>query len=635
MSARRDRKKALESKKAATPSLNWIWLAVILVVTTIAYQGHFDNEYLNYDDDIYVTSNPLIISQQWDVLFSGTYLNQYSPVAMFIMGMEFKMFGQDLGWIRGISLLIHLLNAFLILKIFRHWDKDGTWAYLLALLFALQPMNVESVAWLAAAMKIGTFTLFFLASVHFYIKYRMSDATKDLIISWIFFVISCLCKEQAVVLPLLLMAIDHADSRDMFSSKRLLQKVPFLLLSVIIGLVTLTASDSFEAEKVIYAFSIGERILFSFYAMGVYTLKTFIPFDLSMFYTYPIQGQIPAYYYLFALIPIGMLALLVRWYKKDEPLLFLGMAFFFVNVSLPAFISILSVRDVVMADRYTYLPSVGLFLILLVDLEKQSNKNLRYVPYALALFFFISTFTRVDVFQNSATLFSDVIEKESYSDKANPYLSMPYNNRGVHLKKEKKLKEAAADFKKAIAMNPKYASGYLNLANIDFDAGKDDSALEGYNKTLELEPKNAKALSSRGSVYGKKGQNDIALADLTKALEIDPYFINAYSNRALLYLQVNQPDKSILDLNEILKLDPNKHDIYEFRGHCRTQIGEYQAAIQDYNKAISMAPDAGSYYLNRSYVFAKMGDKQSATRDAKRAAAMGQKLDPAYLESLK
>ena len=635
MSARKERKKAKAVKEAMNRPTNWIWLAAIVLLTVIAYQGHFDNEYLNYDDDIYVTSNPLIIGQQHSALFTETYLNQYSPLAMFIMGMEFKAFGQDVAMIRAISLLIHILCALLIVKIFRFWDKEGTWAYVLALLFALQPMNVESVAWIAASMKIGTFSLFFLASVYFYLKYREGEKMKDLALTFILFILSCLCKEQAVVLPLLLMALDHVQNKDMFSAKRLIQKAPFFSVSVIIGLVTLTASDTFEHEQVIYAFSLGERILFSFYAMGVYALKTFIPFDLSMFYTYPIQGQIPAYFYLFALIPIAMLTLMIRWYKKEEALLFLGMAFFFVNVSLPAFISILSVRDVIMADRYTYLPSVGLFLVMLVLLHRQANKNLSYIPYALALFFFISTFSRVDVFQNSLTLFSDVIEKESYTDKANPYLSLPYNNRGVHLKKEKRLKEAAADFEQAVKMNPKYASGYLNLANIAFDAGKDDEALSGYNKTLELDAKNAKAYSSRGSVYGKKGMNDKALADMDKAIELDPFFVNAYSNRALVHLQMGNPDKSIQDINEILKLNPNNHDMYDFRGHCWAQLGDYKAAIQDYNTAISRSPDVPNYYMNRSIAFSKIGDKSSALRDANQARSMGMQVDSSYMESLK
>jgi len=635
MAGRKERRKAEQTERLEGASIKWLWIAAIFIITAIAYQGHFDNEYLNYDDDIYVTQNPLILGEQYDALFSEPYLNQYSPVAMYIMGLEFKVLGQEVTGIRAMSLFIHLLNALLLVLIFRFWDKEGKWAYLLALLFALQPMNVESVAWIAASMKIGTFSLFMLTSIYFYLRYREEENILHLGITWLFFLLSCLCKEQAVVLPLVLMALDHVQRKDMFTGKRLLQKIPFFALSVLIGMVTLSASNSFEAEQIVYAFSFAERLLFSFYAMGVYALKSFIPLDLSMFYTYPIQGQIPAYYYLIASIPLGMIALMVRWYKKEEPLLFLGMAFFFIQVSLPALISVMSVRDVIMADRYTYLPSVGLFLIGLVWIEKNGNKTLSYIPYTLAFIFFIVTFGRVDVYQNSETLFTDVIEKGSYADKANPYLSMPYNNRGVFRKKEKRLKEASEDFQKAITMNPSYASAYLNLANIAFDAGKDAEALRGYDKTLELDPKNPKALSSRGSVYGRNGQNEKALADLDKAIELDPYFTNAFSNRALLYLQMEQPMKSIEDIGQILKMDPNKSDIYEFRGHCLAQVGDYQASIQDYNKAISLAPNQGGYYLNRSLVYSKMGDKSNAVRDANQARSMGVNVEAAYLESLK
>jgi protein O-mannosyl-transferase len=636
MSKKKEKHKAKPSEKIdSSKSKKWIWTLALAFIALIAYQGIGDNEYLNYDDDVYITSNPLITNLDWNTLFTETYLNQYSPLAMGVMGLEFQVFGQDSPWIRYISVLLHLLNALLLIKVMSFWDKERKWSYIIGLLFLLQPMNVESVAWIAASMKIGTFALFFLSSVFYYQKYLNSSRALDLAISWLLFLMSCFCKEQAVVLPIVLMALDTAYDNGLFKKSRLLQKVPFLLVSIIFGLVTLEASRSAEVEQVVYAFNLGERILFSFYAVGMYVVKTFIPFDLSMFYTYPVQGAIPFYYFIIALIPLCLVYFMVKWYKKDENLLFFGAAFFFVNVALPAFISILSVRDVIMADRYTYLPSVGLFMIALVLASRAKNSFVKWLPYGLAFLFFISTFQRVEVFQDSGTLFTDIIEKGTNGEKANPYLAMPYNNRGVFSKKKKDLKRALADYEKAIEINPKYASSYLNRGNIAFDAGRDSEALKDYDTTLSLDPKNAKALSSRGSVYGKMGKNDLALNDLNEALEMDPMFLNAYSNRALLHLQMKNPQKSLEDLNTILRYTPYDDSILEFRGYCKSELGDFTGSIQDYNLAISLSPKVASYYFNRSLVHSRSGDKASALRDANQARSLGYKVDPAYLNSLK
>jgi len=165
MAKSKDKKKLKKAKKnkqavAAKSSFPWIYLMVAIIAGLVVYATIYSNEYLNYDDDLYVHENPLIRNMEFGDLFAGPYASQYSPMAMSIMSIQYWL-SDSIGFIRFGSLLVHLLNVLFVFLIFKNLTKEDWMAGVIALLWAVHPMQVESVAWLAAAMKIGTYTLAF------------------------------------------------------------------------------------------------------------------------------------------------------------------------------------------------------------------------------------------------------------------------------------------------------------------------------------------------------------------------------------------------------------------------------------------------------------------------------------------
>ena len=615
-----------KQQEAATKG-SFPWLAIALVGTLIAYAMVFGNDFVNYDDDIYITENPLIQNLEIGNLFSKFYFSQYSPLAMTIMGIEFKIFGNNPAAIHGLSLLFHLINVALVFLIFKNLSKEVAIAGIIALFFGVHPVQVESVAWLSGSMKIGTYAMFFFLSIWFYLKSLEEGQGGKKILAIVFMLLACLCKEQAVVLPVVLMAIDYFKGRAVFSAKVIGEKIPFFVLAIFFGVLTLmaTASGAGENEVIPVNWSLGERLLFAFHASAMYIVKLLLPFDLSAYYTYPRQGEIPAYFYGTPLLIVASLVLMFRAFKKDMKWLAFGLLFFLINIALSGLVSIMSVRDVIMADRYIYVAGIGVFFLLshlLFNLKDRIPFHPQFGLLALGLGFIVLTFVRVGKWKDSVSIFSDVIEKESYSDgKANPYLALPYNNRGVELKnKYKKPQEGLRDFESAIKSNAAYASGYLNRGNMFFNANEDEKAIQDYNKVLELEPTNDKALSARGAIYGKRGQFDLALKDLSAAIKKDEYFLDAYSNRALVLMYQNKHGEAIKDLDTYLRLKPNTASIHDLRGVCYATIGNLDKAIQDYSTAIRLEPNQKAYYTNRSKAYRAQGKNAEANADAQKAA---------------
>jgi len=619
---KQSKKKQVQKKQG----IQWAFLLVAIVAGAIVFSTIFDNAYLNYDDDVYVHENPLIRNLEVGTLFGGSYLSQYSPMAMTLMGVQYKI-SDSTGFIRFGSLLIHLLSVLFVFLIFRKLTKEDWMAGLIATLWAVHPMQVESVAWLSAAMKVGSYTMFYFMSIWMYLKYL--DNTEDKkwwIFSILIMAVSAMCKEQAVALPVMLLAIDYFYRRDVFSAKVLIEKAPYIILSVIFGVVTLRATaGALDGELIADGgnqFNMAERFFLALHTLIAYIQRTIAPINLSFFYTYPLKGSIPATVYLNAVLALGLIGTLVVALLKDMRWLAFGLLVFFINVFFPTLTSLMSVRDVLMADRYMYVPIVGLFFLFVYGLNQMKGK-LPFEPmilgYVLALVFAVIGFMRVHIFQDSGTLFSDVIKKESYSKPPlNPHLALAFNNRGIFRKRAGDTKGALADYELAIRSNKAYPNAYLGRGNIYFNAGQDDKALQDYNKVAELDPENGYNFSARGSVYGKRGEYEKALADLNKAIEYEPYLVDAYSNRALIYLSLGKPAEAITDVDNYLRLKPNVADMIELKGVAYMRMGKFNEAVRAISKAISISPKP-SFYGNRAKAYDQLGMTAEAQADRQRA----------------
>lgn len=631
---------------APKPSLwHWAVLGLILLAVWAAYSPTLSAEFINYDDDVYITENPVIRdlnSANVKYIFSNYYYNQYSPVAMAIMGMEVKLFGLEARPLKAMAILLHALNALLAFFFVRQALGRTEYALAVAALFALHPLQVESVAWLTASMKIGAFSLFTLGALLAYDQYLKRASWGFYLLALALFVLSCFSKEQAIALAPLLLAYDYLKKRPLTSARLWLEKIPFFAVAAIFAVVTLGVKNEMKSESLADYFSMWHRLLFGAYALLSYWIKLLIPSGLSTFYTYPEKSAIPAYYYA---APAAVLAVLAGlWYawKRDQRVLVFAGLFFFINIFLTLLSQVLSVRDVMMADRYVYLPVIGFFIALVygADMLAKQKPALRPALWGalgvFALVLGIATHQRSKVWLNSSTVFTDAIEKGlSEHGKINPFMALAYNNRGIDRKNRGDIQGALADYEQAIAANPSYASAYLNRANIQFNAGRYAEAIPDYDKALELNPREAKAWSNRGGAKAALGQTEEALKDLDKALELEPNYRDALSNRALVRYNAKQYQGAIEDADAFLRLRSDNADIMNLKAMALMELGKMPEAEQTFGQAIQINPRQGIFYLNRSFLYSRMGNKGKALNDALKAKQLGAAVNEAYLESLR
>ena len=630
--------KALLSKKNAL-----IILGVIFFLTFLAFSPLINSTFLNYDDDIYITENIFIRDfsiSNLPLLFSGFLANQYSPVAMTIMGLEVAMLGMNASNLKIISILFHLLNAFLVFRFISLLFKRTDLALIVAAIFCVHPMQLESVAWLAASMKIEAFACFFLLSLICYTQYlnkKMSSFYYGAAL--IFFLLSCFSKEQAVSLAVTLFAIDYLRGRSLLNSRVWLEKIPFLAIAVIFGWMTLSASSGIERNATAALFGVPERLLFVSFTSVAYLVKIAIPFNLSFLYFFPLKASIPITYYLSPLLFIPLVYLLYYSIRKDYKVMAFGMLFFGINIGLAIFSQAFAVRDVIMADRYVYLPVIGTSILLSFGLlewvkKKPGLKTPIFMGlgiYVLVLLFL--SFQRTTVWKNSITVFSDAIEKAA--SKELPILSLAYGNLGLAKKNNGDIDGAMAAFNQAITLNKADYKSFLNRGNIYFNNGQWDLAIADYNKSEAASQSDPKIYSSRGAAYGSKGIYDLAIKDLTKALELDPSFTDASKNRSVIYFSTRQFEVALQDCNHYLSYVPNDARMVHHRGLVYGELGRLGEAEADVNRAIQLDPNKGEFYLTRSRLSLNKGNKTGALSDAQKALNLGAKVSEEYLNSLR
>ena len=452
-------KQSQPAKKTPVPipktgkSNQWIYysLGVILLISFVIYLPVFNNKLLAWDDDLYIKNNPLIYSMNLKEIFSQYVMGNYHPLTILTFAIEYQFFGLNETGYHAVSLLLHLLNVVLVFYSINLLVNKPTVALVASLLFGIHPLHVESVAW-AAELKDLLYTFFFLASYIVYLKYLTSEQKKLYVFSLLLFCLSLLSKAMAASLPVVLLLTDYFKGRKI-NAKALLEKVPFVLLSIGFGVVAIWAQKSSGATEVVN-FGLLERIVFACYGFSTYIVQLFFPLHLSAYYPYPIKSteSVPAHYYLYpALFIVMMIALFysLRSTKK----FFFGVGFFAITIFLV--LQLLPVGGAIMADRYSYIPSIGIFYLAGEGFNLLLNKKLRVPAFALlaiiTVLFSVRTYTRSTIWKDDLTLWNDVISQDQT-------VPIAYNNRGLIYLNQGKNDTALRDFNKAIDLKPDYAT---------------------------------------------------------------------------------------------------------------------------------------------------------------------------------
>jgi len=658
--------KAAKQPKIISPKVYVLLLSVVVIII-YAQTTYFD--FVQIDDGVLIYENNLVTNPSApykNAFYRNLYEVHYKPFVFASWKMEYNLFGSDPGHFHLINWLLHLANTLLLFfvgiklfeKLYENKKLLNFSAFLLALFFTINPLRIESVAW-ATERKDVLFSFFFLGSWLMYITYTKNKNYWLLFLGALLYLFSGLSKSMGITLIAVLFLTDFWYLRK-FTFKLLAEKIPyvlvFLVLAFLYGLFNFKGSSaeiasSIESapaeteESIEYAPVISSQVpsldfmhnlppkVQSIFTTSLhyvlYIKKSLIPVNLSIIYPhnaiYNFWGK------SIFLFPFIIAALYFFLWKKRKKNLALLVGLLFYGITLSPALAITDIGQAVfLSDRYTYIPSIGLFfmVVVLVNQIKFKSNYYKLVLAAIFVFYFSLSMKNVTHWKNSENLFSQAI-------KVYPESGLAHLNLGKYYREQNNFNKAIEVYNKGIQKDPGYYRLYYNRGKIFFDQAQFDLAITDYSKCLQLAPDYSWALANRGAAYGKKQDYKNAILDLSNAIEMNPYNKNAFSNRGVINFQIKEYENAIEDFTRFLNGSRNNPAIINTIGLSYLRLEKYEQALVEFNQSISLDASSGIYYLNRSFALNAMGDKTKALNDALKAQELGYNVNTNYINFLK
>jgi tetratricopeptide (TPR) repeat protein len=405
----------------------------------------------------------------------------------------------------------------------------------------------------------------------------------------------------------------------------LLEKIPLLALAALSCIVTYVVQHKGGAVASIEAFSPGVRIANALVSYLIYIGKTIWPVNLAVYYPHP--GLRPLWQVLGAVLFLGAVTFAVIRTAKTFPYLAMGWLWF-AGTLVPV-IGIVQVGGQAMADRYTYIPLIGLFIMAawgIPELLKKWSyrKEALFASSALILScLLIVTWTQAGYWLNDITLYDHSLKVTGPSD-------IILCNRGVANDELGNHMQAISDFDRAIEINPERAEAYIYRGMAYGKLGNHRQAISDFDRAIEIDPEKADAHDNRGATYAKLGNHRQAISDYDRAIEIDPEYALAYIDRGTAYRELGNHRKAISDYDSAIEINPKYADAYINRGAAYDILGNHRQAISDYDRTIEINPEYAEAYYNRGVAYGELGNHRQAISDYDRAIEINPKYADAY-----
>ena len=544
-----------------TKKRNWstFYLVGILIATGLIYSASLKGDFLSYDDTENITGNMLIRDLSPGSLpafFKSTSLYMYSPVTFLSYALDYKLAGMDAFYFRLTNLLLHLMNVLLVFLLGMKLFKRSGLSLIMAALFALSPVNADTVAWISARSNLLA-TLFFLLSLLLYLDYLKNKNYLFYGLSIVAFLLSLFSKSAVVMLPFTLFLLDYLFARKL-NIRLVLEKIPFFAIALLFGLIAIWFRTDTGATQTTILYTLPDRFFMICYSLMNYLVISIVPVNLSEVYGYPQKsgGALPLWYYLAPFLILGIVILILRTKSIRREMIF-GLLFFLLNIIIT---QIVMLEDSFRSNRYAYMPFLGLFFIYIIagDTALKHNPAIRkyaVIPFLiLAVLYGIMTFQRSLVWKDSLGLFNHAIMES-------PDAAFVYNSRGIAKYSQGDMKGALNDYDQAITLNPQYSGAYYNRGIVYYNIGQYTNAMNDYSKGITLNPNFASSYVARGILYMDVLKNyPAAMNDYTKAIEINSLSAQAFYNRGILMLRMNNPDNACLDFKKVKQLGYDRAD---------------------------------------------------------------------------
>ena len=598
--------KSPEPTSPAATARSWqVWLVAGLIglgaLALFWPATHF--EFLNLDDDLYVHANSHVKDgltvRELTYALTTTDGGNWMPLTWLSYLVDAQLWGFRASGFHATNLLLHAAAA-VLLFLALHRMTQVLWASAFAAaLFALHPLRLESVVWIAERKDVLSGVAFMLTLLA-YARYAARPSRARMVATCVCLSLGLMAKPMLVTIPFLLLLLDVWPLRRMqpaWPAMRLKlpgllrEKIPLFAVSLVFVVVTWRAQT---AAGAITAPGDGaeSKILRLADNYGFYLRKFFWPDALNVLYpTIPVSA---ARSFAVILSMIAVSFAVWRW-RRQQPWLMVGWLWF-VGLLVPV-IGVVPIGSTWVADRYSYLPGIGLAVLGAWMLQTWSNRKLGSIASAAIAMFLLSalafaTVKNLSRWRNSIALFTDSVSCGEHPG--------AHHNLGVAL----------------------------------MDQGDPAAALPHFTRALELSPRMAEAFYNRGNARRSLGEAEAARADYTRALELKPAYAEAFNNRGSLFAAAGQWENALGDFTQAIKVRADYSEALANRGHVYLELGKFAEAITDYSRAVALQPDFAAAFHDRAVARYQMKDYRGAWEDVRQCRRLGTTPSPELLRRL-
>jgi tetratricopeptide (TPR) repeat protein len=500
---------------------------------------------------------------------------------------DYQLYGLNPAGFHLTNLILHILSTLLLFWLFCRMTGAVWRSAFVAALFALHPLHVESVAWIAERKDVLS-AFFWMLTLCLYVYYTEKPVIRRYLLVVFSFVLALMSKPMVVTLPVVMILLDYWPLKRFESQKnnrilwQLKEKLPFFILSAVLVIITLYSPNNTSAPSLVLP--LGSRLANAPVSFMIYLEKTFWPHDMAVYY--PFSDQLPIWQALGCSLLVLIISIAVIVKVKRLPCLFVGWLWYMITL-LPV-LGIIQISFYSMADRYHYLPSIGIAVLLtwgIPSLIKSGNMQKRILfPAGVAVLtiFVVLTWKQCGYWKNTIELLDHTLKV----------------TKGNYLM-------------------------HLNRGAAYADLGQYQRAIEDYNEVIRLKPDYAEAYYNRGCVYAELRQYQRTIENCNQSIRLKPDYVEAYFNRGSAYAELGQYRNAINDFDKIISMQKDYFPVYVNRGYAYAKLSQYQSAIENYNESIRLQPDYVPAYNKRADVYFNQGDKEPGCLDAHMACSLG------------
>jgi protein O-mannosyl-transferase len=592
-----------------------VGICLLLAAITFAVFGQtLTHEFIDFDDRTYVYENPMVTGglNLKGIAWAFTHVQNanWHPLTWLSHMLDCQLYGLHPAGHHLTNVILHAATVIALFLVLRQMTGALWRSAFVAAVFAIHPLRVESVAWVAERKDVLS-GLFFMLTIGAYVRYARhpwSPLRYGLVV--LLFAMGLMCKPMLVTLPLVLLLLDYWPLRRTESTGKLvLEKLPLLALSAASCLLTLLVQK--EAMSTTASISVPLRFANALTTCMVYLGQMVWPAGLAVFYPFPHNGLPPLELALAGVLLAGFSV--TAWAaRRKQPWLLIGWVWYLVML-LPV-VGIIQVGRQAHADRYTYLPQIGIYLAVtwLVAEWRVNRAVMGSLMAGVVTVLMFCAWKQTGYWKDRETLWTRTLTCTTGNDTA-------HNNLGYVLFQKGRVDEAIDHFRRTLQIDPNYKDTHYNLANALLQKGNLDEAIVQYREALQLKPDHVEALVNLGNALRQTGKADEAIIQYQKALQTDPDNADARNNLGIVLFQKGRTDEALTQFQKVLQINPDNADAHDNLGSALLQTGKADEAIGQFQMALHSKPDDAQTHYNLGSAFYQKGRMAEAINEYQRA----------------